>query len=160
MTEMPQTMYDHYMTVYEHMKAKAIAEDIDGKMALVYTGFLSRVVTGELKMPVPYYTYIVRTLEASKMAIQVRRGAGRTPSRWIITNNLATRAQIEAFLKSTTITSKPQGRYAALEQRIQDLTLRIDRLERLMNIMVPAVEELQKQMGYIETKIDMSGMNI
>ena len=71
-------MFDHCLRVYEHMLSQSEVDE-DGT---VYRGFLSVLFAQELKLPVPYYTPVKRTLEELGCIEQQKRGGGKTRSEW------------------------------------------------------------------------------
>src|SRR3954463_6745034 len=93
-TEAPPALYGHLTQVYDAMDMSA--NDVpteDGGTRRVYRGHLTKLVTQQLHLAVPYYTEIVHALRDTGAAHQLKRGGGTSPSEWA----LLTRPTLEKF---------------------------------------------------------------
>lgn len=79
-------LYQHCLAVYEAMlQSSAKTTTIDGGVkqeAVVYEGFLTKLVTEQIHLSVPYYTSVMRALKKMGCCSQVRRGGSTSPSQW------------------------------------------------------------------------------
>lgn len=132
-------LYSHCRDVYEAMlrsSSKQEYKDDDGsqKEAVVYEGFLTKLVTEELHLSVPYYTTVMRALKKMECVRQVRRGGSTSPSQW----QLYFEPTEKLFVEKAGVTSKRNTQTTRLEQAensIQALNRRVTTLETaLQNI--------------------------
>lgn len=138
--EAPVTLYLHCQKVYEAMLQKATrvqtqaVEPMDeDSWMIVYEGALTRLITIDLNLSVPYYTSVTQALKGMGCIRQLRRGGSSTLSQW----EMITEPTEEAFSNQQPSKRKGGiGKYAMLEQRVADQGKRIDKLEQaLRNVM-------------------------
>src|SRR5690242_10755198 len=86
----PPSDFAHCKTLYEAMLAEAArvpdpeqpTEDNAGM--IVYTGYLTKLVTQQLRFSVPYYTSLRHHLARMGCIKQLKRGGGSAPSEWLL----------------------------------------------------------------------------
>jgi hypothetical protein len=110
-------------------------DDNTMKEAVVYEGFLTKLVTEELHLSVPYYTTVMRALKKMGCVRQVRRGGSTSPSQWQLyfepTENL--------FTEKAGVSNKRNTQTTRLEQcedSIQALNRRVSTLEQALQNLV------------------------
>jgi len=133
---MPDTMpmmFDHCCLVYNTMKKSA--KNIDGH--LVWEGFLTRLINEELNFATPYYTSIRKELRRMGSVHQLRRGGSSTPSQW----ELLRPPTVELYQHSPQRRSDHVTILDSIDQRVVDLTKRVDTLERLLEQGIIVVKE-------------------
>lgn len=136
--EKPTSMvYDHCMTVYNEMASQAREED-DGS---IYEGHLTKLFA-MLQMSTPYYTLIMSKLKEMGCVEQLRRGGGNSPSRWRL---LKTPSE-EDFKIAKGKSERPNGRLAAIEQRIGDLNKRINNQDEEIKALRYEIGNLKQQL--------------
>lgn len=101
---------------------------------IVYEGFLTQLVTGQLNLSVPYFTSIRKTLINMGCIRQLRRGGGTAPSQW----EMIMEPTPEAFLVQRPKREPKKDRYSALEDQIRALGTRITELEDTIDELVQA----------------------
>ena len=124
--ETPAALWDHAFSVYAAMKENAQTEVLRVGMddeGLVYEGFLTRLVTGELGLSVPYYSKVTRVLKDMGCIQQLRRGGATTPSRWLLLADPDYEVFQRVVDRPSASPQKPN------DQRINDLNHRINDLE-------------------------------
>src|SRR5262245_43235312 len=134
------TQLVHCMTLYEAMRKTAQEVHESEVPMLVWEGFLTRLVNDELKLSVPYYTMIKNQLLAMGCMRQLRRGGGNSMSQWELIKKPTLALWNALSSESLDKSSKPRGGVhsapadnkdvAALEQRLQDLVRRVDKLDQ------------------------------
>lgn len=117
MTIYEPALYKHSVTLYEAMKDQA--EEVDEGM-YVWSGGLTHL-TNEV-IGHGYYSDVVRALKSMECIVQKRRGAGKVPSEWWLTNE----PTLELF--HNRVGSTNTNEYKS-QQKINDLTARINQLE-------------------------------
>jgi hypothetical protein len=129
-TEAPErvpALYNHCVRTYEEMLSQSKKAQLDGYAdAIVWEGFLTDLIQGQLAFSSPYYTSIMQALTGMGCVRQLRRGGSTTESQWILEHD----PSLEDFLeyKEATATPKPSPLDPLLQQ-LRDLTRRIERLE-------------------------------
>src|ERR1700742_3987033 len=102
-TEAPPRLFLHCSAVFEKMKAQSKARQVEGDHALVYEGFLTKLICEDLGLATPYYTSVMHYLKAMGCVRQLARGGGPTPSLW----ELMHEPDIEAFERVESQKKKP-----------------------------------------------------
>ena len=110
-----------YVAMTEDAVMKEIAEDQNG---LVYTGFLTKLITRDLHFSNPYYTKITGRLKAMDCIRQLKRGGSTSPSVWLLMQEPTLEQFNEAKTKSTT---RPAGWRESMEQQIRAINERLNR---------------------------------
>lgn len=121
--EVLPALYEHCCTVYSGMYEKSKVDDLG---RIVYEGHLTKLFV-ELRLSVPYYTTVTRELKRMGCVEQIRRGGGGSESQWelIQTPTDVLWRHVGGGAKKTAASA----RHHMLEQRINDLTKRVNILE-------------------------------
>lgn len=117
-------MFEHCTAVYRAMANEA--QTIDGH--LVWEGFLTTLINDKLNFATPYYTSIRKELTRMACIRQLRRGGSTTPSQW----ELLGEPTVDLYMHSPQRRSDKQTILGSIDQRVVDLTRRVDTLERLL----------------------------
>lgn len=79
-------LFYHAKAVYDEMLNQSTMQTYrDGgeeKEAVVYEGFLTKLITEDLHLSVPYYSSVLAALKKMGCAAQLRRGGSTSPSQW------------------------------------------------------------------------------
>lgn len=150
-------LFDHCVRLYDYMFREAkyheppedAPEGAQGH--LIWEGFLTKVITQELDLSVPYYTHCRRALINMGCLGQLRRGGSTGPSQW----ELLRPPNIEDFLSaqgvSKSYAQKRKKGEDTQNQRISDLSTRLATLEeqfsRLLEVLAVKQEEEAKTDG-------------
>lgn len=127
-TYLPATFH-HCVNLYALMSKDAEATG-DG---LIWTGSLLRTIMEGLGLGNAHYTAITRALKRMKCIQQLRRGGGPQPSIWRLLK-APTPAMWRLNFDSAADASqqnKPSSTKEQTAQRLRDLQLRLDRIERI-----------------------------
>lgn len=116
------------MQVYEQMSKGARAELYEGERVLIYEGYLTKLITGApLKLPIPYYTDIMKVLQGMGCVRQIKRGGGTAMSQWALYKR-PDEDNYKLYLSSKT-PDRRTSKTALVEQRVNDLAERVSTLE-------------------------------
>lgn len=132
-SEAVPALFEHAYSVYTAMKERAHTEQLheheDGE-GLVYEGFLTKLVTVELGLAIPYYTSIMRMLKEMQCVTQLRRGGSSAPSRWALHGE----PTVDAFrtVEERLSARMQQEKTTPDSQRVTDLNRRVTVLEEQM----------------------------
>jgi hypothetical protein len=163
-TKPTSVMFDHCNRVYDEMAAQAREELINGadssedpdNVALIYEGHLTRLFQS-LGLSTPYYTSVMNHLKTMGCVEQLRRGGGNSPSRWILRHAPTEDAfnSIEGQLRAS------KGKFAALEQRVGDLTRTVNELygqvQSLITLAAAQQRELERQQTVVaQQQVDIA----
>lgn len=135
----PPAIWAHLTKAYDAMEEKAT----DG----VYEGFVTKLLTIELSIPVPYYGKVLRLLAAMGCIEQLQRGGGTSPSRW----KLHKKPVIEDFNKvvetspGAALSSSRQQIDGAIDNRVRVLEQRLEGVD-----VKQALFDLQKQINELK----------
>lgn len=77
--ELP-ALYHHCVTVYSRMYSKGERDTTTG--VVTYEGFIHKLITRDLGMAGPLYSYVMNALKHMGCIKQIRRGGGSSPSWW------------------------------------------------------------------------------
>jgi hypothetical protein len=113
------------------MNDRAEPINIEGQLRQVYQGYLTKLFQRR-QLSVPYYTSVMRSLQAMDCVRQLRRGGGNAPSQWLIVQEPT--KELFEFAKAKNVhklkrTASNDTRMEALEQQMRDLQRRINSLE-------------------------------
>jgi len=133
----PPAIWTHINKAYDAMESTAQ----DG----VYEGFVTKLLTEDLKIPVPYYGKVLRLLTNMGCIEQLQRGGGTSPSRW----RLQTKPTLELFERAAEFT--PGAKSATLQAKDEVLN-RVSALERRLDgvDVKQALFDLQKQLNELQ----------
>ena len=125
-TAVPPALFEHVSTIYNAM-AREVEEDKDGNK--VWTGFATHLFK-EYDLSVPYYTQVMRMLQAMDCLRQLRRGGGTAPSKWLLNQE----PSMELFDAACQIPGAYRGSKAAqTDQMLRDLSNRLTAVEDRLN---------------------------
>jgi hypothetical protein len=131
-TEAPPRLFLHCSAVFEKMKAQSKARQVEGSHALVYEGFLTKLICEDLGLATPYYTSVMHYLKAMGCVRQLARGGGPTPSLW----ELMHEPDIEAFERVESQKKKPNTWREGVDDIQRAMLQRIDTLEQQVQILL------------------------
>lgn len=128
-------LFLHCEAVYEAMFASST---LVGE-SMVYEGYLTKLVTQDLRLSVPYYTHVTRALKDMGCIKPLRRGGSTTMSQW----ELGPKPDLERFL--LIVAGKETGRKhlrevkrmeeaAQVQQQFTDIRNRLDTIERALGL--------------------------
>ncbi len=119
--------YRHALDLYAILDRDAEISLVEGQPMRVWSGHMTKVVTDQLGLSLPYYTKILGLLKAAGCIQQLQRGAVTTLSRWILLHQ----PNVELFdaTSENGATSPTRQRNNASEQRVKDLNTRVGELE-------------------------------
>lgn len=125
----PVMLFNHCVRAYQFLRSKSdIIKDDNRNERVVWTGFMTHVIRDELSLSVPYYTKILKALEAMGCVEQLRRGGSSTPSQW----ELLHEPTLELFEGPKMVQTKKLTRMDEIEDRVIRLSSRVDRLYDLL----------------------------
>ena len=125
-TAVPPALFEHVSTIYNAM-AEGAEEDKDGNK--IWTGFATHLFK-EYDLSVPYYTQVMRMLQAMDCLRQLRRGGGTAPSKWLLNQE----PSMELFDAACQIPGAYRGSKAAqTDQMLRDLSNRLAAVEDRLN---------------------------
>jgi hypothetical protein len=128
------TLFTHCQNVYHRMESQARPT---GGM-LVYEGMLTKLITSELNLSVPYYTSVLKALKRMGCLRQIRRGGGSSPSQW----ELLREPTRELFLNVQPRKTPKQGKFEQQQGQIDAINARVQVLERaLEHVIAEEVDE-------------------
>jgi hypothetical protein len=131
-TEAPPKLFLHCSAVFEKMKASSKAREVEGSHALVYEGFLTKLICEDLGLATPYYTSVMHYLKQMGCVRQLARGGGPTPSLW----ELKREPEIDAFEHVESQKKKPNTWREGVDDVQRALLSRVDTLEQQMAIVL------------------------
>ncbi len=123
--EAPPALYLHCVAAYDKMLQQAKYVGNNNKI-LVYEGYLTQLIQGELSLSVPYYTSIRKKLLDMGCIRQLKRGGGTSPSQW----ELIFEPTLDNYTNATPSKVPKQTKESATNQQILTLNRRMDKLER------------------------------
>lgn len=135
-------LFHHAKAVYERMLMQSRLVRVDketdddepseeGDM-VVYEGALTALVTQQLHLSIPYYTHVTRALKAMGCIKQLRRGGGQGLSQWQLLQE-PTEELFQQINPETNVAMRRRAsRNEVIEQRLKDITDRIEVLEDFM----------------------------
>jgi len=139
-------LFDHVLNTFAAMQKRATKHTVDegGEPIeiLVYEGFLTKLVTEELHLSVPYYTSVMRKLVSMGCVVQLKRGGGNAKSQW----ELRVQPTEELFRSTLAKKKKKQAptdaKVKTLETLIDQINSRVQKIEDLLQNIID--EETRK----------------
>jgi hypothetical protein len=131
-TEAPPKLFLHCSAVFEKMKTQSKPRQVEGGHALVYEGFLTKLICEDLGLATPYYTSVMHYLKQMGCVRQLARGGGPTPSLW----ELMHEPDIEAFERVEETKKKPNTWREGVDDNQRLILQRIDTLEQQVAILL------------------------
>lgn len=131
-------LYQHCESAYNKMLETA--KRVDG--AVVWEGALTRLITHDLNLSIPYYTSITRTLRAMGCIRQLKRGGGTAGSQWELINDPSEEkfSAVMAQGAPTPDTKGPMGT-GLMSQHSYQINQILRRLQTLEDALVNIIEE-------------------
>lgn len=131
-TEAPPKLFLHCSAVFERMKKQSKARMVENTHALVYEGFLTKLICEDLGLATPYYTSTMHYLKKMGCVRQLARGGGPTPSLW----ELIREPDIDAFERVEETKKKPNTWREGVDDNQRAMLQRIDTLEQQMAVIL------------------------
>lgn len=133
-------LYFHCKNTYKAMfdRAQPNTGLEPGKTILVYEGMLTQLITGELRLSIPYYTMITKKLTAMGCIAQLRRGGGTAPSQWALFRE-PTQEDFLATDDGTASATANATKFAQLQSQITAVNARLGPLEQQVQKMLEAM---------------------
>lgn len=139
-------LFNHCKDVYAAMlrssSKQSFIEDGQTKEAVLYEGFLTKLVTEDLHLSVPYYTSVMRALKKMGCVEQVRRGGSTSPSQWRLYFE-----PTEDLFKN-----KAGGKKRASSQHDSRLS-QVEGIVQTLNQRVTTLENILRNLADEETKV-------
>jgi hypothetical protein len=137
----PPSVFLHAVEVYRRMQSEATTERLpEGGEGLVWSGHLTKLITGPpLNLPIPYYTVITQAFKGMDCARQLKRGGGTAPSRWALIKP-PSQMEYEKW-ESSRATPRRTSKTSMLEQRVVDLSDRVDAMEDAFQTLLEALQD-------------------
>jgi len=133
---------DTYDAMLRSSSKQKYRDGTDDKEAVVYEGFLTKLVTEELHLSTPYYTTVMRALKKMGCATQLRRGGSTATSQWRLHHEPTEDLFREKIGLPKKPTSQHKHRMDQHEGMIQDLNVRVLVLEdALKNIIQEEIKD-------------------
>jgi hypothetical protein len=141
-----KALYDHCILVFDSMFEEAVPEetvenvghgDVDDPESeapngyMIWTGHTTQLFA-RLQMATPYYTSVMACLKKMGCIEQVKRGGGNAMSKW----RLVRKPEEEYFHAAEKIKKPANGSFAAMEQQMRAMNIRLTNLEDLFNNLV------------------------
>jgi len=133
-------MFQHCAEVYDRMLQEAKPKTVNESeqiVLMIWEGFLTRLITQDLRHSVPYYTAITQALRSMGCIEQIRRGGGSAPSQFV----LHKAPTAELWSESSTAfpsSRKTTGKVNAIEQQIRTLNTRLNNVEVMQEQLMKA----------------------
>ena len=117
----PPANFEHCQNVYKAMLSNSTR--IEG--VIVYSGFLTKLITQELSLSVPFYTSLMRELKRMGCVKQLKRGGGTAPSEW----ELVKAPTLDDFMEARPAKAPANDRLGALSQRVGTLERQLQEMK-------------------------------
>ncbi len=133
-------LYHHCKTIYDKMLEHGQKREADeGNYIIVYEGFLTHLVVGELGFSTPYYTFATKALKEMGCIRQLRRGGPKTQSQWEVIKSPTE----ELFRLANPIDANKsnlgrKGVTDAQQIQINDMNTRLSAVEAFIESMIGA----------------------
>lgn len=124
----PPANFNHCVKIFDMMSKEVEKEVIDGVECNTWEGFTTELFT-RAEFPQPYYTFVMQKLQAMGCVVQLHRGGGGGPSKWLVLYE-PTRELYDSA------PDKPRGRpsrHDVTEQRHRDMLRRMGDLEKRLD---------------------------
>jgi len=124
----PVALYGHCSITYQTMLSEATAIVIDDRTIVVWEGMLTRLITSQLNLSVPYYTAVTKALKRMGCIQQLKRGGGTAPSQW----ELLKEPTEELFANAMPNKVPKMDKYQAIQEQLDSQNNRILALEKIL----------------------------
>ncbi len=112
----PSALYNHCERIFKRMQDESVNETIDDHSVQVWVGYTTKMFEEE-KLATPQYTFVMQKLLSMGCVVQLHRGGGGGPSKWLLVT-YPTRTLFDNSL------DRPRGRPSTRDiedQRYRDL---------------------------------------
>jgi hypothetical protein len=127
-TETPVALYGHCLITYQTMLSEATGIVDDDNTIIVWEGMLTRLITSQLNLSVPYYTAVTKALKRMGCIRQLKRGGGTAPSQW----ELLMEPTEELFINALPKRIPKMDRYEGIQMQLDAQNNRILKLEKIL----------------------------
>lgn len=128
----PVALYGHCLITYKTMLSEAtaivVSEDDEEQTIIVWEGMLTRLITSQLNLSVPYYTAVTKALKRMGCIRQLKRGGGTAPSQW----ELLCEPTEELFINALPKRIPKMDRYELIQMQLDSQNNRILKLEKIL----------------------------
>lgn len=146
-----KAIFRHTIRFYDALADRAIEED----GLTVYRGHPTAVATGELDLPLPYYSKMREILITVGSVKQIKRGSGKTESVWILV-----KAPTDADFEGVDPTSNKLNPEFRLYQLANDAAIaRIQEQIGGMNVAF-ALKELSDKLDELEVQLNILKLHV
>jgi hypothetical protein len=116
------------------------SEATDTAEGRVWEGHMTKLVTIELELAIPYYTRVTQFLKGAECAAQLKRGGGSSASQWALYKEPTLDDYYAWEAKSG---NKPQSvsKTSVLQQQVADLVGRMETLEETVETIIEAMKD-------------------
>jgi hypothetical protein len=116
----------------------------DEDYIIVWEGMLTKFVTADMNLSVPYYTFMTRAMKKMGCIRQLRRGGGTSPSQWQLVRE-PTEADFTKYSSETLDANhitprKRQSMQEELRDQIANLNNRLSVVERALTFIIEEQE--------------------
>lgn len=132
----PPAVFLHACRVYERMNSEAT----DTPEGRVWEGHMTKLVTIDLELAIPYYTRVTQFLKGTECAAQLKRGGGTSASQWALYKEPTLD---DYYAWEAKAGSKPVSvsKTSVLQQQMGDLTGRMETLEETVQTIIEAMKD-------------------
>lgn len=127
-TDVPVALYGHCLITYQTMLSEASGVVDDDNTIIVWEGMLTRLITAQLNLSVPYYTAVTKALKRMGCIRQLKRGGGTAPSQW----ELLKEPTEELFINAMPKRVPKMDRYELIQMQLDSQNNRILKLEKIL----------------------------
>lgn len=127
------------VTLYDQKDAEAISgvvDDSSPNVMVVWEGFLTRFITEEMHLSVPYYSSVTLALKRMGCIRQLRRGGGSSPSQW----ELITEPTTDLFDNALPSKLVPVSKTSQLQEQVDTLETRLKLIEDILENIIHEAE--------------------
>lgn len=124
----PVALYGHCLLTYQAMLSDATAIVVEDKTIIVWEGMLTRLITSQLNLSVPYYTAVTKALKRMGCIRQLKRGGGTAPSQW----ELLKEPTEELFSDAMPTKIVKADKWELIQGQVDSLNNRVLRLEKIL----------------------------
>ena len=141
----PTSLYLHCQSAYSGMlrQAKGVVVQKEGDpdkadlgTMVVWEGFLTRFITEELHLSVPYYSSVTQALKRMGCIRQLRRGGGSSPSQWELKHEPTEDLFNNTLPKKSLILTPLQQ----LQKQVNDQEVRLKDIEAMLEGIIREAE--------------------
>jgi hypothetical protein len=124
------------ITTHDSALDEANNEDASQSTMIVWEGFLTRFITEEMHLSIPYYSSVTLALKRMGCIRQLRRGGGSSPSQW----ELIREPTEERFNDTEPKKVAKVTKLTMLQEQINAQEVRIKALEDILETIIREAE--------------------